>query len=83
MRQIVEYLLQHPTARDTASGIGLWWLGRRFSPATVEAGLEELALRGMIEIHDPAPGNRTYGFNAEAALDARAFAAGEDLPWRT
>jgi hypothetical protein len=45
---IVEYLMAHPSAADTAEGIRSMWLGGLASPVEVEAALELLVARGRV-----------------------------------
>jgi hypothetical protein len=45
--KIVQYLEQHPEAKDTILGIARWWVSEQ--PDRVEAVLEELVEKGLIE----------------------------------
>ncbi len=51
-QQILRYLLDHPGARDSASGIRVWWLqpGCEATAAEVEDALEALVDRGWVEM---------------------------------
>jgi hypothetical protein len=81
MKHILRYLLDHPTARDTAAGIQLWWLERRYVLASVEQGVETLVEKGWLQSHALASGARIFGLSEGSASDARAFVDQGDTPW--
>ena len=61
--RILEYLVDHPRAADTAAGISEWWLGNRvesMNPAEVEAVLERLVQQGHLQKILKADGQYIY-----------------------
>jgi hypothetical protein len=54
-REILVYLLEHPHAQDTCSGIQQWWLAGRgvdCDPPDVQIAIEDLVRRDLlVEIH--------------------------------
>jgi hypothetical protein len=71
-RGILNYLAQHPHAKDTLQGIIEWWLvDSRPTPgvADVREALDELVQRGWILVTKRSPSNTLYGLD-EAHLDS-------------
>ena len=46
--RILNYLQNYPEAMDTAKGIALWWI--REDPSRIQAALETLVERGILEV---------------------------------
>lgn len=66
-RTILQYLFQHPRAKDTREGIAMWWLKQRQieeAVHTVFRALDELVGRDLV-VEEQRPGQRPYyGINA-------------------
>ncbi|HXI70011.1 MAG TPA: hypothetical protein VNN22_06600 [Verrucomicrobiae bacterium] len=66
--QILDYLKQHPDAKDTLDGIMSWWLlGKEGGPTLIEVkmGLDKLVARGSV-IAEHGPDGRVYYSLADA-----------------
>jgi hypothetical protein len=82
VRDLLRYLLDHPTARDTVKGIHEWWLWT-YSLATVEKVTSALADKGWLQPYEFTPGVRTYGLNEGAREEVNAFLQSWRKPdWR-
>lgn len=65
---ILGYLCSHPDAKDTAEGVGRWWLHGRgidmdADMSAVNGALDYLASRGWLNIIPSGSGKRIYGLN--------------------
>jgi len=62
-RDIEAYLRERPQASDTIEGIQRWWLGTRWSHASlrlIAAALELLVDRGVMKTRAQADGSTLY-----------------------
>jgi hypothetical protein len=62
-REIIEYLLKHPSAADTVEGILDWWIPmQRYDNAKEEItqALNDLVRQGLIEVVVLSNGSRLY-----------------------
>ncbi len=60
---LMQYGWEHPRAADTLEGICQWWLGEAsFSPQQVEAALQVLTKKGVMESVQAADGRVRYSF---------------------
>ena len=69
--QILNYLTQHPQAKDTVQGIMSWWLlGKEVGPTVVEvkAGLDKLVARGLV-LAESGPDGRVYYSRSDTKLN--------------
>lgn len=70
--EILQYMLEHPDARDEAEGILAWWFSReriRAGLARLEVILNDLVSRGLVVAH-PLMGERiAYSVNKERIED--------------
>jgi hypothetical protein len=65
---ILGYLCSHPEAKDTALGIGKWWLrteGITADMDRVQIALEYLARSGWLTEMESHSGQMIYGLNKE------------------
>jgi hypothetical protein len=60
--RILDYLLEHPAAADSVRGVAEWWVGGKTvaDPAAVEAALEALAARNLVQAELLADGTRLW-----------------------
>ena len=69
--RILDYLLERPTAADTARCIAEWWIGNGTigDIAAVEAALESLAAKNLVQVKTLADGTQIWsaGANLRAA----------------
>ena len=65
---IMGYLCSHPDAKDTAAGIGKWWLrceGVDADMLRVQGALEYLDQRGWLISRRAGPTLKVYGLNKD------------------
>lgn len=74
-RRVLEYLLDHPAARDTGEGIRLWWLGDtgEAGDVMVREALEGLVSRGWLQTRGEKPDARVYALNPDEAPAIREY----------
>ena len=63
---ILNYLIQHPEARDTLEGIADWWmLGKKIRPTTreIKSSLDSLVARGLEKAEQGGDGRIYYHAN--------------------
>ena len=79
-RSIIRYLVAHPGAADSASGVRHCWLRGEadISQPMVEHALEDLLNRGLLVKRGDTPATRIYAFNEVAGEAARAFSEEPD-----
>lgn len=73
--KILRYLLDHPTAADSAEGVRHWWLrdmGELSGAMTTDA-LEELLGRGLLVSRGDPPETRIYSLNEQMKESAVRF----------
>jgi hypothetical protein len=70
IHEIVQYMAQHPEARDTLSGIRDWWLppGSSYTSVELQEALDTLTAWGWLVKYELVKQTVVYGV-AEAALD--------------
>ncbi len=64
--RVMEYLLKHPTCKDTLEGIAEWWLEIHYIEESVEAvanALTHLCLQGIVSSEKDAKGDTYYKMN--------------------
>jgi len=76
-RHILRYLLEHPTAADSAKGIRLWWLrdGNEVTEAMIGEVLETLVKREWLVTHGKETETRIYAFDDRNKEAVMRFAA--------
>jgi hypothetical protein len=78
MREILQYLMSHPDAKDTILGILRWWLPtncRGWTVEQVQDALDTLVARGWLTIRRTTPAQQLYGLNKEKLMEIHAFMA--------
>ena len=73
---ILGYLCSYPDAKDTAEGIGKWWLsaeGIETDVEAVRASLDYLVERRWLISMAGHSGSRTYGLNQERKTVLQKF----------
>jgi len=76
IEEILRYVVAHPSAKDTVSGIEKWWLPRRMGRAgkrKIEESLELLVSKGWL-IERCSPQSETiYSLNENGLSEINAF----------
>ena len=73
---ILGYLCSHPDAKDTAEGIGRWWLrgeGIDVDTDVVRDSLDYLVKRGWLTATEVSAGLTLYGLNKNRQYALRWF----------
>ncbi len=74
IREILEYLVKNPEAKDTLEGIQQWWLEKgknEFRPVEVEEALDVLVRSGWLTKRTPA--QSIFGLNKERVEEIQQF----------
>jgi hypothetical protein len=80
---ILGYLCSHPDAKDTAAGVGKWWLrseGLDADMDRVRGALDHLVERGWLTATLTHSGLSVYGLNKERQLALQRFLQGHPIP---
>jgi hypothetical protein len=76
VRGILEYLVEHPEAKDTLSGIVDWWHPEETPPPSrreMEAALEVLVAEGLLKRRWVSPTEKIYGAVPHRQREIEAF----------
>jgi hypothetical protein len=75
IREILQYLVEHPDAKDTMEGILKWWLpvGCGKGHERVQKALDFLTSNGWLTKRETIPPKRLYGINKERLSEIRDF----------
>ena len=76
MREILRYLIEHPGAKDTLTGINKWWLvinEGEWGKAVVQEALDLLVERGWLTVRRMFSLRRIYGLDPTRLEEIRAF----------
>jgi len=73
---ILQYLVEHPDAKDTFDGILKWWRPKdkpEWRKDDVREGLDFLISKGWLTVRNTSQPQKIYGFNAEHMEEMREF----------
>ena len=73
---ILGYLCSHPDAKDTAEGVGDWWLngeGIHVDAEVVRSSLDYLVRLGWLSATAPHAGVTVYGLNQNRRSNLQRF----------
>ena len=76
IRLILQYLIQHPDAKDTPEGIRKWWLPEGHGDGgrdDVQRALDLLTARGWLRKRGRIPSKEIYGVNKDCIPEIRSF----------
>jgi hypothetical protein len=74
-REILEYLVQHPDAKDTIEGIRQWWKpqgSREWRNNEVQTALDRLLARNWLIMRELSPMQKVYSVNKKHIHEIRA-----------
>jgi hypothetical protein len=74
-QQILRYLLDHPSAADSGTGVSLWWLRNddQVPQSVVREVLESLVQREWLQTHGKDVETRIYRFNTSKVDAVKRF----------
>src|SRR5262249_27359450 len=74
VRGILQYLVEHPDAKDTIEGILKWWLdGRVWKRGKVQRALNLLISKEWLTKRETVPSKEIYGINKDRHQEIRSF----------
>jgi hypothetical protein len=76
VRPILQYLVDHPDAKDTIQGIVRWWLPEgivAWEEEVVQDALDGLVARGWLTQRQTATSQHLYGVNKEKLEEIKVF----------
>jgi len=75
IRGILQYLVEHPDAKDTIEGILKWWLpdGHRWGRGEVQKALDLLVSKAWLTKRVTIPTKEVYGINKDRTQEIRSF----------
>ncbi len=76
---ILYYLIAHPRAKDTISGIEKWWLSKSISPEgkrRIEESLKLLVSKGWLVARSSPQAETIYSLNEKSLLEITEFLSG-------
>jgi hypothetical protein len=75
IHEIVQYMTQHPEARDTLAGIRDWWLrpGSNYTSVELQEALDTLTEWGWLVKHTLVTQTVIYGVSEAALEPAKKF----------
>jgi len=74
--EILRYVVAHPKAKDTVSGIEKWWLSkstRREGKRKIEESLNRLVYRGWLVARSSPQAETIYSLNENGLPEIRQF----------
>jgi hypothetical protein len=75
-REILQYLIDHPDAKDTIEGIRKWWRPKgqpEWRQDEVQQGLHSLVSRGWLAVRNLSPSQKVYGLNKQWIKEIREY----------
>ena len=76
IQHVLQYLIDHPDAKDTMQGIVRWWLPGGIAAWEEEAvrdALDELVARGWLTQRQTTPSQQLYGLNKAKLKEIRVL----------
>ena len=76
IREILQYLVDHPDAKDTGEGIYKWWLREADTErgrGEVEKALDLLTSKRWLTMRNISQFQKIYGFNMKLMEEIRKF----------
>ena len=76
IRLILQYLIEHPDAKDTSEGIHKWWLPKEYSDRgrdEVQSALDSLTSTGWLTKRERIASKEIYGINKDRIPEIRSF----------
>jgi hypothetical protein len=76
IRGILQYLVEHPDAKDTPEGIYKWWLPEGHSKQgrdEVQKALDLLTSKGWLTKRGTIPSKEIYGINRDRLPEIKRF----------
>jgi hypothetical protein len=76
IRHILQYLIDHPDAKDTTQGILRWWLVggiAAWDEAAVQGALDALVARGWLTHRQTTSSQQLYGIDREKLEEIKVF----------
>lgn len=73
--EILAYMVKHPEAKDSLTGIHNWWLNESdgCSDKDVQYAAEELLSRGLLCVWESSPGSVIFGPSQQFLEDPQFF----------
>lgn len=72
-RSILQYLIDHPEAKDTVEGICLAWLQGEEDEEAVRTALGRSEQRGWVQVRAPVPRGSLYMLNQQQLDEVKDF----------
>ena len=76
IQKILQYLVEHPDAKDTPEGIYKWWLPKGYSDRgrdEVQKALDLLTSKEWLTKRGTVPSREIYGINKDRLQEIRRF----------
>jgi hypothetical protein len=76
IRGILQYLVEHPDAKDTIEGIYKWWLSKgrsQWGRDEVRKALDWLTSKGWLTKRGSIPSKEIYGINKDRLQEIKTF----------
>jgi hypothetical protein len=76
IREILQYLIKNPDAKDTLDGIYRWWLPkehREWGREEVRKAVDMLTSKGWLTKRGTIPSKEIYGINRDRLQDIENF----------